>query len=273
MCIRDRAKILPAEMANVPIPKVLDIGGFDLDRALSINDAFLEPEYPFEWAGVYSLPAGKNVLSLETGPDPEMSLICYPLPNDGQPELTDVAEAVFRYWANAPTSIGSVGKIDPGVSRWLVDLNQRAEIELELSEGGSFALFTEHTPEEFNSVMKNAGGDEILPLKQHYFDAGHTHDDTVGSVALEIEGDLDSKKLNDWFSVLLQTEGPNIFRMKGILSVKGSEERMVFQGVHMLFDSQPGELWGSEPRHNRLVFIGRELNEDYLQETLKLCLA
>ena len=54
------AKILPAEMANVPIPKVLDIGGFDLDRALSINDAFLEPEYPFEWAGVYSLPAGKK---------------------------------------------------------------------------------------------------------------------------------------------------------------------------------------------------------------------
>ena len=267
------AKILPAEMANVPIPKVLDIGGFDLDRALSINDAFLEPEYPFEWAGVYSLPAGKNVLSLETGPDPEMSLICYPLPNEGQFELTDVAEAVFRYWANTPTSIGSVGKIDPGVSRWVVDLNQRAEIELELSEGGSYALFTEHTPEEFNSVMKNAGGDEILPLKQHYFDAGHTHDDTVGSVALEIEGDLDSKKLNDWFSVLLQTEGPNIFRMKGILSVKGSEERMVFQGVHMLFDSQPGELWGSEPRHNRLVFIGRELNEDYLQETLKLCLA
>mgnify|MGYP003327243486 CR=1 FL=1 len=92
-------------------------------------------------------------------------------------------------------------------------------------------------------------------------------------LALEIDGDLDSKKLNDWFSVLLQTEGPNIFRMKGILSVKDSEERMVFQGVHMLFDSQPGEPWGSEPRHNRLVFIGRELNEDYLQETLKLCLA
>ena len=159
-----------------------------------------------------------------------MSLICYPLPNEGQFELTDVAEAVFRYWANTPTSIGSVGKIDPGVSRWVVDLNQRAEIELELSEGGSYALFTEHTPEEFNSVMKNAGGDEILPLRQHYFDAGHTHDDTVGSVALEIEGDLDSKKLNDWFSVLLQTEAPNIFRMKGILSVKGSEERMVFQG-------------------------------------------
>ena len=73
--------------------------------------------------------------------------------------------------------------------------------------------------------------------------------------------------------MLLQTQGPNIFRMKGILSVKGNERRMVFQGVHMLFDSQPGELWGKEDRHSRLVFIGRELNHDYLHETLKLCIA
>ena len=73
--------------------------------------------------------------------------------------------------------------------------------------------------------------------------------------------------------MLLQTEGPNIFRMKGILSIKDSDERMVFQGVHMLFDSQPGEPWGTDTRHNRLVFIGRELNEDYLRETLKFCLA
>ena len=49
------AKILPAKMADVPIARVLDIGGFDLDRALGINEAFLEPEYPFEWAGIYDL--------------------------------------------------------------------------------------------------------------------------------------------------------------------------------------------------------------------------
>ena len=70
---------------------------------------------------------------------------------------------------------------------------------MELSEGGSFALFTEHTPEEFNSVIKMPVATEILPLRQHYFDAGHTHDDNVGSVALEIEGDLDSKKLTTGF--------------------------------------------------------------------------
>ena len=58
------AKILPAEMADVPIQKVLDIGGFDLDRALTINDAFLEPEYPFEWAGIYCLEKGINALKI-----------------------------------------------------------------------------------------------------------------------------------------------------------------------------------------------------------------
>ena len=267
------AKILPAEMANVPIAKVLDIGGFDLDRALSINDAFLEPEYPFEWAGVYTLSEGKNVLSLDIGPDPEMSLICYPLPDQAQTELPELAESVFRYWAESPTRIDGRGKIEPGATRWVVDLTEPAELELELPKGGSFALFTEHTPEEFDFVMRNPISGNYVPSTQQYFDAGHSHDDTVGSVALEIEGDLDSDRLNNWLSVLLQTEGPNIFRMKGILSIKDSDERMVFQGVHMLFDSQPGEPWGTDTRHNRLVFIGRELNEDYLRETLKFCLA
>ena len=75
--------------------------------------------------------------------------------------------------------------------------------------------------------MRNPTGGNYVPSTQQYFDAGRSHDDTVGSVALEIEGDLDSDRLNNWLSVLLQTEGPNIFRMKGILSIKDSDERMV----------------------------------------------
>ncbi|MDO9311034.1 MAG: GTP-binding protein, partial [Nitrosomonas sp.] len=40
------AEIIPAEMAAVALDKVLDVGGFDLNRALETNPAFLEPEYP-----------------------------------------------------------------------------------------------------------------------------------------------------------------------------------------------------------------------------------
>ena len=267
------AKILPAEMANVSIPKVLDIGGFDLDRALGINEAFLEPEYPFEWAGIYSLRKGQNFLKLSEGPDPDMSLICYPIPDQSKIEIPELAETVFRLWAELPTKLDSTGEINPSNTHWNVDLPQETEFSLNVPKDGTYALFTQHTPEEFDLVMKDVNGDNTSPIEDHYFAAGHTHDDTVTAVALECAGDLDSEKLNSWFSVLLQTEGPNIFRMKGILSVKDSERKMVFQGVHMLFDSQPGEPWGEESRHSRLVFIGRELNQDYLQETLKLCLA
>ena len=48
-------------------------------------------------------------------------------------------------------------------------------------------------------------------------------------------GDLDGERLNDWIGNLLRTKGPDIFRMKGILSIKGEPNRFVFQGVHMLF--------------------------------------
>jgi hypothetical protein len=41
---------------------VLDVGGFNLGRATELDPKFLEPEYPFEWAGAYALPAGTHEL-------------------------------------------------------------------------------------------------------------------------------------------------------------------------------------------------------------------
>ncbi|MCG8412767.1 MAG: GTP-binding protein, partial [Pseudomonadales bacterium] len=223
--------------------------------------------------GIYSLPDNGYTLSLGTGPDPDISLLFYPLMNQGKAELTDLAEKVFRYWAESPVKVASTEKINPGSTHWNVDLQQAAEIQIDTSQGDSFALFTQHTPEEFDLKVRDGGGNEIDPDEEHYFNAGHTHDDTVSSEALEFEGDLDPEKLNDWFSMLLQTQGPNIFRMKGIVSIAENDKRMVFQGVHMLFDAQPGEPWGDEARHNRLVFIGRELDRDFLEGGLKRCLS
>ena len=61
--------------------------------------------------------------------------------------------------------------------------------------------------------------------------------------------------------------------MKGILSIKGQPERFVFQGVHMLFDGRPDRPWGSEPRYNSLIFIGRNLDRTELTEGFEACLA
>ncbi len=101
----------------------------------------------------------------------------------------------------------------------------------------------------------------------------HEHDETVGSIALVEPGAIDGEKLNAWLSELLQTQGPNIFRMKGILNLDGEEERFVFQGVHMLFDGSPDRPWKpGEERKNELVFIGRDLDATQLAEAFRSCL-
>ncbi|MEO1621043.1 MAG: GTP-binding protein [Cyanobacteria bacterium J06632_3] len=101
----------------------------------------------------------------------------------------------------------------------------------------------------------------------------HEHDETVGSIALVESGEIDGEKLNNWLSHLLQTQGPDIFRMKGILNIQGEDQRFVFQGVHMLFDGRPDRLWKpEEPRKNELVFIGRNLDAEQLKEDFRACL-
>jgi hypothetical protein len=69
------AKVLRAQNASVPIAALLDIGGFDLDRAMAAKPTFLEPEYPFEWAGTFEVEKGVYELVLEDGPDPTMDLV------------------------------------------------------------------------------------------------------------------------------------------------------------------------------------------------------
>ena len=115
--------------------------------------------------------------------------------------------------------------------------------------------------------------DRVLADDPEFLDpeAEHQHDLTVTSVGIEVDGDLDLDRLNDWLSDLLRTKGTDIFRSKGILSIAGWEERYVFQGVHMLLDGRPNGVWGSGERRNRLVFIGRNLDRASLEAGFKSC--
>ena len=104
-------------------------------------------------------------------------------------------------------------------------------------------------------------------------DTAHQHDATVGSVGLTIEGDLDEQKLEEWMRRLLRERGVDIFRMKGILSVRGKEQQMVMQGVHMLLDGALGRPWNGAARTSKLVFIGRNLDRGELDAGFRACLA
>jgi G3E family GTPase len=101
----------------------------------------------------------------------------------------------------------------------------------------------------------------------------HQHDESVYSVAIVESGEIDLDKLHSWMGELLRTQGPDIFRMKGILNVEEMDDRVVFQGVHMLFDVTVDRLWKpQETRKNELIFIGRNLDEKQLKKDFRACL-
>eukprot|EP00798_Chlamydomonas_sp_ICE-L_P022945 gene22945-30125_t len=85
----------------------------------------------------------------------------------------------------------------------------------------------------------------------HHHD--HKHDDRVTSVGMVIDGVCDMAKLNDWLSKLLQEKGNDLFRSKGVLCMKGSNDNSSADGV--------GAPWKEgEKRTNKIVFIGLNLN-------------
>jgi G3E family GTPase len=104
-------------------------------------------------------------------------------------------------------------------------------------------------------------------------EAAHEHDETVSSISIVEKGSVNSDKLSTWLNQLVQAEGQNLFRMKGILNVDDEDRRFVLQGVHMLLEGRPGKPWKpNEIRRNEMVFIGRDLHEMTLKEGFQSCL-
>jgi len=277
------AKIHRTVNSAAPMDVVLDVGGFDLARALREKPSFLEPEYPFEWGGVYDLAAGNHALLLHDGPDPEMTVAVHALaegagPADALAGAQDRAAVHFRGAAVRRVAPGQ--GFEPALAAITLDLADDVvrggarRFLLHVPEAGRYAVFTQHMPEEFRLALLAPDNVPAEPLHEHAYNPEHEHDESVTSVGIESDGEVDPAKLNGWMSNLLATQGPDIFRMKGILALRGADERFVFQGVHMLFDGQPGEPWRvGEARTNQLVFIGRNLDRDALTQGFLACRA
>jgi G3E family GTPase len=266
------AKIYRSKDAVVDMEAVLNVGGFNLDRALEVDPKFMEPEYPFEWAGIYSLAAGTYQLKLAAGPDPEMSVVILPVEGSSRKALESAEMAAVLLFSEAEKAVTSGGRLIPGKTHYQLSLNgEAATFEIEISAGGQYALFTEHHAKEFH-IELHSPSCAVATTLEHEYKPDHEHDEEVSSVGITIPGDLDKRKFNRWMSELLQTQGTDIFRMKGILSLQGEKDRYVFQGVHMLFDGRPDRPWKDAERRNQLIFIGRNLDRNRLNEGFKACL-
>jgi len=119
--------------------------------------------------------------------------------------------------------------------------------------------------------------DRVLEFEPDFLDEDgeHMHDETVTSVACKVKGDpVNVNLMQRWIQRLVTEDGANLYRYKGVLAVKGMDQKFVFQGVGMIFSGGFDERKWTEPeseRESRFVFIGKNLNHEFLRDGFMAC--
>lgn len=105
----------------------------------------------------------------------------------------------------------------------------------------------------------------------------HQHDAAVSSVSIVLDdAPVHIARLQQWLQGLLRTQGADLFRYKGVLSVQGVEDaKFVFQGIHMLFSGcfvpvDPASALASN-NTSKFVFIGKHLDRERLRRGFEAC--
>jgi len=95
----------------------------------------------------------------------------------------------------------------------------------------------------------------------------------VKSFVYRAERPFDAAKLEDFLGAMVNIYGPKMLRYKGVLHMKGTERKVIFQGVHQLMGSDLGPAWGDgEKRVSKMVFIGIDLPQDIFRQGLEQAL-
>ncbi len=128
---------------------------------------------------------------------------------------------------------------------------------------------------EFSQQLVETGGLSGHEHEDHEHQENadeHEHDASVSSVGIEVSAEVDLDALQDWLTQLRTSDATKLFRMKGILAVRGQPCRYVLQGVHNVIELRAAQAWGCEPRTSRIVFIGRDLDRAELTDRFHACL-
>ena len=161
----------------------------------------------------------------------------------------------------------------------LVSADELAKVEDRIRGINRYAriFHTQNSQIALDAILDKGAFDlgRILEFEPDFLHSGHDHhhEDEVRSLSITADRPVDPDRFQKWMGALLQIKGGDIFRSKGILAIDGAPRRYVYQGVHMMMDSDWGTPWkDGEKRSSKLVFIGRSLDGDNLQRGFDDCL-
>jgi G3E family GTPase len=166
------------------------------------------------------------------------------------------------------------------VERKIARLNKVAKIhrtrnsEMDLAPVFDVASASQDLSEKIDQIAHHDSHHHEHDHHHHHHHNHAPHLQGISTVCIVEPGALSGNKVSLWFRSLLTESGAEILRMKGILNLKGDPDQFLFQGVHTDFEGKPGRAWAAdEDRLNRLVFIGRKLDEDKITAGFAGCTA
>jgi G3E family GTPase len=145
------------------------------------------------------------------------------------------------------------------------DVVEAGELERSLARLNPTAEVLEATFGEVEPAALFGGRDR--DLRELPVD-GHPHEGDVRACCLFLEDQLDWGAFGIWLTMLLQSRGNDVLRVKGLLNVGGPGPLLLNGVQHVVHPPEHLDSWPDEDRRSRIVFIGRELDGDELRRSL-----
>jgi len=150
------ARFYRTKDAAVELDRILNLGGFDLQRALEVDPAFMEPEYPFAWTGLYAVAAGTYFVTLNRGPDPSLNLTFLEAKEHTSEAMWQTVQQAALAFFGAKIFVPPRNAISSHTEFVQLRLDTAPiRFPVTIPNRGVWVFFTEHHPDEFFAVLQH----------------------------------------------------------------------------------------------------------------------
>ena len=113
-----------------------------------------------------------------------------------------------------------------------------------------------------------------FPFDKPHHHHHHEHTDDVVSYTLTFDQAFDYKTLHHRLMVYLTFQAKGLYRMKGLLWLKDSDQQHLLQSVGKRFIINEKRAWKTgEQKQSKIVFIGKNIRKEALEKMLSQCFA
>ena len=229
--VNSDAVIRATTMAQLDAQELVTLHAFNPARGLKADVGFNQPDYPFKWVGAYRFEPGRYRVEWHASGAPHSNELVWLMPMV-EPTESDVQKSLplaVKTFFDPEVDFARGETIEVDCFVWNTPLEgNRSEFGIHILQPGYYAVFTQHPPE---SVSVTGSQGAIEPVYQRAWESRYADDESLTSVAISLSGTLSQEKVSEYFTWALygDEEHRTVLIMKGILSIAGRDEKVVFQ--------------------------------------------